>query len=399
MKRKSYVQFAGTIMMIMALFSNTFVTAAPPTHVHAHVIAPKSETEELAIDVHAPAEDTFTLKIYDLAGVLSQEVTVNGGTNTLPSLPEGSYTFELFNIADEVVENGKFKVSFPAPKPPKPDTLVTHPKPPKPDTSVVKPPKPDTLVANPPKPEPDSNHVHAHVKGTRLGDVLILHVHADSTENFVLTVFDSAGAVIQTLPVTGGENILPALPLGSYTFSLTDSDGVEVETGKFKIKPEHVHAHVKGKHYGDTLTLHVHADSTEVFTLTIYDEAESVLHTLTVHGGENLLPSLAIGKYSFTLVDEDGNQVEEGKFSVKVRPVHTGIHPNPSDPGDGTIFVDAPATDSFLLQIYDSSLVVLHSENIPGGTTLLPALPSGIYYYKVLNSDGYEVSKGRILIY
>lgn len=247
----------------------------------------------------------------------------------------------------------------------------------------------------PPKP---GVHVHAHMKGTHLNDTLSIHVHALPTENFVLAIFDTAG-VVNTLAVTGGKNILPSLPLGSYTFNLKDTSGVIVETGKFKIKPEHVHAHVKGKYYDDTLTFHVHADTSESFTLTVFDATDSLLHTLTVKGGYNQLPSLPIGHYSFVMVDEDGNQVEKGKFSVKVRPVHSGIHPNPSDPGDGSIFVDAPVTDSFSLKIYDSSLVLLHSENISGGTTLLPSLPSGIYYYKVINSDGYEVSKGRILIY
>jgi hypothetical protein len=367
MKKNNYARLTATILFFLILFLTRSAFSAPPIHVHAHVKPPEPGTGELYLKVEAPATDTFAVKLFTISGAQLIQINVTGGENLLPSLPVGNYTFEMVNSSGEIVENGKFRVNIPPSKP---------------------------------KPEPghDSRHVHAHVKGTHLKEILILHVHKSLNEIFALTIYDSAGIAIHNLSVTGGENVLPELPLGSYSFNLKDSAGVIVETGKFRIKQPHVHAHVKGHYYGDTLILHVHADTNASFILSIINDFNKVIQTLAVKGGENILPELPLGHYSFILKDEDSIQVEEGKFSVRIRPVHTGIHPTPSNAGEASVFVDAPVTESFTLMIYDKTSALLQTTTVTGGASLLPALTSGIYYYKVINSEGHEVSHGKILI-
>lgn len=343
---------------------DTVVVPVPPKHVHAHVLPLKPESLNAFIEVHAPVTDTFSLKIFNAQDSLMNQLTVTGGTTALPVLPEGKYSFLLLIKDTVVVERGRFDIHIPAP--------------PKPDTAVV--------------------HIHADIHGTSLNETLTIHVHAAVTDSFTLVIRDSAESVVRTSTVTGGETVLDPLPLGKYSFILL-SEGDTVETKRFEIKAPHVHAHVTGEFLNETHVLHVHADTTEAFTLKIYNEADSLLHTITVYGGNNILPALPVEKYSFTLTDKDGNQVEKGRFEIKVRPVHTGIQPNPSNPGEGKIFIDAPATESFTLKIYDASLVVIYSETVSGGIAELPTLPSGIHYFKVINDDGYVVSKGRIMIY
>ncbi|MCR6641652.1 MAG: hypothetical protein NVV82_22340 [Sporocytophaga sp.] len=95
--------------------------------------------------------------------------------------------------------------------------------------------------------------------------------------------------------------------------------------------PTNVHSHVKPNPHagGDSLYLDVHAPLSEVFTLTITDTADAVVNTLSVNGGENLLPFLPIGRYSYTLANAEGNIVSKGKLDVKAPHVHSHVKPNP----------------------------------------------------------------------
>jgi hypothetical protein len=79
--------------------------------------------------------------------------------------------------------------------------------------------------------------------------------------------------------------------------------------------------------------------------------------------------------------------------------VHTRIFPNPSNTGEGSLFIDASPADIFTLKVYNSTAVLILSQSVNGGSTLLPsALTSGIYYYIIINSNGKEVSRGRVMI-
>ena len=89
--------------------------------------------------------------------------------------------------------------------------------------------------------------------------------------------------------------------------------------------------------------------------------------------------------------------VKKGKFNVHGPKVHVVVGPNPSFGGLRFLHVHAPETDHFTVLISDANMLV-YTLSITGGTTQLPVLSVGVYYYKVLDSNGQAVAKGRIMI-
>jgi hypothetical protein len=409
-------------------------------HVHAHIKPAPVAGDSIILDVHAPETELFTLTITDSADAVVATLNVHGGENQLPALPIGHYAFTLTNGQGIVVENGKFEVKAPhvhahiKPAPVVGDSIILHVHAPETELfTLTITDSADAVVATlnvhggenllPALPvghyaftltneqgivvengkfEVKAPHVHAHIKPAPVaGDSIILHVHAPETELFTLTITDSADAVVATLNVHGGENLLPSLPVGHYAFTLTNEQGIVVENGKFEVKAPHVHAHIKPAPVaGDSIILHVHAPETELFTLTITDSADAVVATLNVHGGENLLPSLPVGHYSFTLTNDQGYVVEKGKFDIKAPKIKSSVHPGHVHEGDSLhIHVHADALESFTLNIYSFSDELIQTLTVNGGTTPLPSLTSGLYYYELLNGEGYKVSNGKIAIH
>jgi hypothetical protein len=51
------------------------------------------------------------------------------------------------------------------------------------------------------------------------------------------------------------------------------------------------------------------------------------------------------------------------------------------------------------LKVYSSASILILSQSVNGGSTLLPStLTSGIYYYIIIDSNGNQVSRGRVMI-
>lgn len=332
----------------------SFAVKAP--RVHARV-TPSSSTvgDTVAIFIDAPATEVFTLAISE-NGTVVQTLTVNGGATDLPSLAVGHYTYELTNAAGYVVARGSFAVRAP--------------------------------------------HVNSRVSPSRsiVGDTVTIYVDAPASESFTLTISQDS-TIVQTLTVNGGATDLPLLDVGHYRYGLTDAAGYIVARGSFSVHPPRVVAFVH-PHFakeGDSLTITVLAQATQSFIMNIYEDS-TLIHTLTVTGGVNALPMLGAGSYKYELISADGYIVAKGGIKVFVPQVDTNIFPNPSNPGEGAIVVDADVTEIFTLNIYDASTVVA-SQPITGGTNVLPVLTSGVYYYQVLNADGDRVSRGRIIIY
>ncbi|MBO9699088.1 MAG: hypothetical protein J7604_02700 [Sporocytophaga sp.] len=252
----------------------------------------------------------------------------------------------------------------------------------------------------PPAPLSDP-HVHSHVKPNRPGssDSLSFEVHAPLSENFTMTISDSANLVIHTLSVHGGDNALPVLPIGHYSYVLTDAQGIIVSNGKIDVKAPHVHSHIKHNPPAerDSLSLVIDAPLSEIFTLTISDTADVVINTLTVHGGENALPVLPIGHYSYTLTDAQGIIVSNGKIDVKAPHVHSHIKHNPPAERDSlSLVIDAPLSEIFTLTISDTADVVINTLTVHGGENALPVLQIGHYSYTLTDAQGIIVSKGKI---
>lgn len=328
-----------------------FAVKAPKVHSHIHSV---TLGEVLSVVVRADSTDSFTLAISDTSGIV-QTLTVTGGSTQLPALPIGKYTYTLTNAAGIEVSKGKFAVKAP--------------------------------------------EVHAHIHSGVLGDTLHIHVKADSSESFTLVISDTSGTAVQTLTVSGGKTDLPLLPIGKYTYTLTNADGIEVNDGRFDVKAPHVHASILSSRYSNVLSIIVLAPSTETFTLAISDTSGAVVQTATVTGGTTALATLPAGHYTFTLVNADGIQVEKGHFAVKNPVVKTFIFPNPAPAGEGSIVVAAPETQEFTLNIVDGASAPVYSGTVKGGVTPLPStLSAGIYHYTVVNADGVVVSKGRIII-
>jgi hypothetical protein len=329
----------------------------PHPHVHSHVKYHHHAGDSISLDIHAPQSVIFTLTIYDTANVAVSTSSVHGGDNALPVLPIGNYTYTLEDTLGTVVSRGNIK---------------------------VKPP-----------------HVHAHVKYTPTanGDSISLVVRAPQTASFTLTIYDTANVAINTLTVNGGANALPVLPIGNYTYTLADSLGVIVSTGKIKVKPPHVRSHVRYNPAagGDSISLDIHAPQSEVFTLTIYDTANVAVNTLSVHGGNNLLPVLPIGHYTYTLTNAQGLVVSTGNINVRPPRVRSHVKYNHAAGGDSlSLHVHAPQTAVFTMTIYDTANVVVNTLSVNGGDNPLPVLPIGHYTYTLTNAQGLVVSTGNI---
>ncbi|MCR6641653.1 MAG: T9SS type A sorting domain-containing protein [Sporocytophaga sp.] len=249
-------------------------------------------------------------------------------------------------------------------------------------------------------------HIHSHVKPNPHagGDSLYLDVDAPVSEVYTLTITDTADAVVNTSSVNGGENLLPVLPIGRYSYTLTNAEGIVVSKGKIDVKAPHVHihSHVKPNPHagGDSLYLVVDAPVSEVFTLTITDTADAVVNTLSVNGGENLLPVLPIGRYSYALTNAEGIVVSKGKIDVKAPKIKSSVRPGHVHVGDDiSIQIDADLTKSFTLNIYTRTDDLVQTLSVNGGSNALPALSSGFYKYELVNGDGYKVSQGKIAIH
>jgi hypothetical protein len=82
----------------------------------------------------------------------------------------------------------------------------------------------------------------------------------------------------------------------------------------------------------------------------------------------------------------------------KVLRVKSSIYPNPSMSGVASINIDAPATETFTVNVYNTAGILVTTQSVTGGTTLLSILTSGFYYYQVINSSGVKVSGGIIVV-
>jgi hypothetical protein len=78
--------------------------------------------------------------------------------------------------------------------------------------------------------------------------------------------------------------------------------------------------------------------------------------------------------------------------------VKSSIYPNPSLSGDASITIDAPVTETFIINVYNTGGILISTQSVTGGTTLLSILTSGFYYYHVINSSGVKVSGGIIVV-
>lgn len=326
--------------------------------VRSHISPPISTIgDTVSLKVDASSTELFTLTIYKDT-VLVKTLTVTGGTSVLPSFSTGKYNYELTNSDGYTVSKGKF-------------------------------------VVNGPK-------VHSRITPyvSTVGDTISIKVDAATAESFILSLY-SDSLLIQSLAVSGGATILPNLTVGRYSYSLTNEEGYVVDKGRFVVQAPKVKSFIApSTTFGDTLYVRIKADSTASFSLKLYTVDSSginLTNTLTVVGGKTQLPLLPIGFYFYELVNGDGYTVDAGRFVVKVPKIVSKVAPNPSLSGQGFINVNAPISETFTFNIYGSSTLV-STQNIPGGTSALPSLEPGVYYYHVINGEGHVVSKGRIII-
>lgn len=63
--------------------------------------------------------------------------------------------------------------------------------------------------------------------------------------------------------------------------------------------------------------------------------------------------------------------------------------------GSSLITIDDPAEGSLSIKIYDSSRNLLGTIKVHNGTTTLPFLPSGKYYFKLIGPGEHVVKKGK----
>lgn len=318
---------------------------------------PSTVGDTLVLKVHAAATDTFSVAIFNDADSINLNVT--GGKTTLPLLNVGVYHYIVSDTNDK-------KVSF--------------------GTIVVKEPRVRTIVF----PNPST-----------VGDTSSIKVEAPASESFTLLISDTGDVVLHTLTVTGGTSQLPQLPLGNYSYSLVNTDGKTVSRGRIDVKAPRVNSSVKynPSTVGDTISLLVFAAETESFTLTISDTGDVVINTLSVHGGSNSLPILPVGVYSYALENGQGYIVSRGKIVVKAPKIKSFVQPHIIHAGDtSSIKIFADATESFTLNIYTFSDSLVQTLTVTGGSNTLPALSSGFYYYELVSSERYKVSKGKIAI-
>ncbi len=323
------------------------ITSIHPNH--------STEGDTLVLKVHAVASDTFSVAIFNDADSINLQVT--GGNTTLPLLNAGAYHYIVSGIDGKKVSSGHIIV-----KEPKVRTIIT--------------PNPSTVR-----------------------DTISIKVEAPASESFTLTIADTGDVVSHTLTITGGKSILPQLSVGKYSYSLVNADGKTVSKGRIDVKAPRVHSHVHRSVVGDTISLLVVAPETEIFTLTISDTGNVLIQTLNVHGGTNILPVLSVGMYNYTLENIQGYIVSRGKIVVNVPKIKSHIHPHHIHAGDTlSIKISADATESFTLNIYTFSDSLVQTLTVNGGSNALPILSSGFYYYELVSSEGYKVSKGKFAI-
>ncbi|WP_028978615.1 T9SS type A sorting domain-containing protein [Sporocytophaga myxococcoides] len=148
--------------------------------------------DTLSIKIIADATESFTLNIYTFSDSLVQTLTVNGGSNTLPTLASGFYYYELVSIEGYKVSTGKI---------------------------AILPPKVHTVIA----PNPSN-----------AGEATIA-VDAEITETFTLNIFDAA-TLVSTQTITGGITLLPAtLDSGIHFYTVVNADGSIVSKGRIMI--------------------------------------------------------------------------------------------------------------------------------------------------------------------
>lgn len=408
--------------------------------------------DTLELVIKAPATQAFTLHILTHQDSLLYTVAVDGGTTLLPTFPIGHYHYEVLGDSGKVVAKGKFHIHTPKPLVvPKPkDTLRSVPRPKLHvdlksievgDTLKLRIKASDTLaftlrILN----HKDSllyivavkggknflptypiGHYHYEVLGDSgkvvakgkfniraprptpfearilLGDSLKVWIGVPSTESFTLNILTHGDSLLVSVPVTGGTNLLPVLAEGHYHFEIIGDSGVVLKKGKFDIRAPKLKPFEARILLGDSLKLWIGVPATQTFTLNILTHGDSLITSVAVTGGVNVLPALPIGHYHYEIVGDSGSVLKKGKFDVRPLKLKSEIAPNPSFSGLGTITVDAPITEVFTLHIF-SAATPLKSVTINGGATLLPAIPAGVYHYHVVNSSGYVVSRGRILI-
>jgi len=231
--------------------------------------------DTIALLVFAPGTESFTLTISDTGDVVINTLSVYGGSNVLPVLPVGVYSYALENGQGYIVSRGKIIVKAPKIK------------------SVVQP-----------------HLIHA-------GDTLSIKIFSDITESFTLNIYTFSDSLIQTLTVNGGSNTLPALSSGFYYYELVSSEGHKVSKGKIVILPPKVHTVIapNPSNAGEA-TIAVDADITDTFTLNIYDAA-NLVSTQTITGGITLLPAtLDSGIHFYTVVNAEGDIVSKGRILI-----------------------------------------------------------------------------------
>lgn len=90
----------------------------------------------------------------------------------------------------------------------------------------------------------------------------------------------------------------------------------------------------------------------------------------------------------------------EGISEIRFNPVETSIYPNPSS-GNFTIKFKNPHDDPFQLNVYNAKSKLMFSREGVKGTTVAfgkENLPSGIYFYKLTNSNKNERGWGKFIV-
>ncbi|GAL83664.1 hypothetical protein MYP_891 [Sporocytophaga myxococcoides] len=347
-------------LVIVFVFSINVNAQKHELHVHKHIrtsVHPNhsKEGDTLVLKVNAAATDTFYVAIFNDADSINLQVT--GGNTTLPLLNAGTYHYIVSGIDGKKVSSGHI---------------------------VVKEPKVRALIA----PNPST-----------VEDTISIKVEAPASESFTLTITDTGDVVLHTLTVTGGKSVLPQLSIGKYSYSLINTNGKTVSKGKIDVKAPKIHSHIHPSVAGDTISLLVVAPETEIFTLSVSDTGDVIIQTLSVHGGSNVLPVLSVGIYNYTLENAFGYIVSRGKIVVKAPKIKSHIHPHHIHAGDTlSIKISADATESFTLNIYTFSDNLVQTITVNGGFNALPVISSGFYYYDLVDSEGYKVSKGKFVI-
>lgn len=415
----------------------------PPKHIRVELRSVK-EGDTLTLFVGAPASEHFTLNILTHGDSLLSSQQVTGGITVLPALPLGHYHFKLLSDSGTVVGQGKFDV-HPKPTPrPKPlrvrvisdedtvklwiDTSASQ------NLTLLLKGHKDSVLATfqvhsglnvlagiakghyefelvtdsgivvfrgrldvHSKPTPKPKPITARLLP---GDSLRLLVEADSSKIFTLRLLNHQDSLLSTFTVHGGINPLSGIAVGHYHFELLNDTGAVVFNGKFDVhpiptpKPKPLEVRIKG---GDSLVVSINVPDSVHFVLRVLTHQDSLVSTFQVHGGTNVLPILPYDHYHYELVSDSGTVVKKGKFELHGPHVRAVVGPNPSFGGLRFLHIQAPETDHFTVLISDANMLV-YTLQVTGGVTQLPVLSVGVYYYKVLDSNGQAVAKGRIMI-